>query len=450
MKKRFLVLFIFIFLLVCGCQEPQEKVTCELDTSAISESVNLSEFDLSQLKIVLTIGENQRIINVDDSMISEADAASLKFAGEHTIHIIYKSYQFEVTINLIDDHKTQITYDIDTTLLPTINTVDSFEISEIRIRINTDGVITYVNVNEGMISKVDLDKLSSAGTHTITIKYGDFTGTVTVTLVDNSTVNPTGTFSSNMAYYSSANGKAGNELKLALRTIISQVTHRETYDDLKSDTILTDTDPNNSKNIILFYSQKSVKGTWDSAKTWNREHVWAQSLGWFKTSGAGSDIHHLRPEDPSLNSTRGNKKFGEIRNNSTAKEIRLSAANGGGLSGCYYSGDYFEPQDCVKGDVARIIFYLLVRYSEADSYSFTRIAQSKEMLLKWNAQDPVDELEIHRNEAAYKIQGNRNPFIDHPEAASLIWGSYKVSYEENQSTIEIVWYIDKKHSYAYL
>lgn len=90
----------------------------------------------------------------------------------------------------------------------------------------------------------------------------------------------------------------------------------------------------------------------------------------------------------------------------------------------------------------------MVRYSEADNYSFTRIAQSKELLLKWNAQDPVDEYEIHRNEAVYKIQGNRNPFIDHPETATLIWGTYNVCYNENEITFEIVWYIEKKYTYV--
>ena len=69
-----------------------------------------------------------------------------------------------------------------------------------------------------------------------------------------------------------------------------------TYDDLRKYTIRTDRDPNNSENIILIYSKDSVNGSWDGGKTWNREHVWPQSKGWFTTSGAGSDIHHLRPE----------------------------------------------------------------------------------------------------------------------------------------------------------
>lgn len=446
MKKRILVLFIFLFLLVTGCQE-LPKTSFEIDTSLIGNEMNLSEFDLSLIKIKINQNGKISTIDVNESMLSEEDYQELLVPGKHDITIIYKDQTFNISITLLDDHKTNITYDIDTSLLQSTILVGELDISKIRIKITVDDNISYISVTEAMLSSDDLAKLKTKGTHTITITYQNFIGTVTVTLIENGTVDPSGKFNSSMTYYKDANGKAGNELKLALRTIISKTTHRETYDDLKSDTILSDTDLTNSSNIILFYSRKSVNGKWDGAATWNREHVWAQSLGWFKTSGAGADLHHLRPEDPTLNSTRGNKKFGEL-NHSTAKEAKLSAKNGGGNSGCYYQGDYFEPQDCVKGDVARIIFYLMVRYSEADSFSFTRIAQSKELLLKWNAQDPVDEYEIHRNEAVYKIQGNRNPFIDHPETATLIWGTYNVSYNENNITFEIVWYIDKKHIYA--
>ena len=75
-----------------------------------------------------------------------------------------------------------------------------------------------------------------------------------------------------------------------------------------------------------------------------------------------------------------------------------------------------------KGDTARILFYLFTRYSQADSYRFTAVAQSLEMLLEWNRLDPVDEWEMERNNETAKIQGNRNPFIDHPEFADIIWG----------------------------
>lgn len=143
-----------------------------------------------------------------------------------------------------------------------------------------------------------------------------------------------------------------------------------------------------------------MDATWHNGTTWNREHVWPQSLGWFETSDAGADLHHIRPCESGINSSRGNNKFGE-------------------------SSGYFDPSqygEDYRGDVARIIFYLMVRYEESDNYDFEDIVESKELLLDWNKDDPVDELEIARNEAIFKIQGNRNPFIDNEDYASMIWG----------------------------
>ena len=170
--------------------------------------------------------------------------------------------------------------------------------------------------------------------------------------------------------------------------------------------------------MILFYSGLSVKASWDSAATWNREHMWPQSKSWFKTSGAGSDLHHIRPTDTDVNNRRGSLPFGEV---SGGTEV-LASCHGNASTGCYIGGGYFEPADRVKGDTARIIFYLLTRYSESDSYSITQVAQSMDMLLRWNELDPVDDWEYTRNEETAKIQGNRNPFIDCSDLAEVIWG----------------------------
>lgn len=204
------------------------------------------------------------------------------------------------------------------------------------------------------------------------------------------------------AYYSSAQDLVGTQLKAKLRNIITS-THKKqtTYNDCKKYLPNADEDPNNSNNMILFYTGESIKKSTDLTNDWNREHVWCQSLGWFTTSGAGADLHHIRPCSIKVNSSRGNKIFG----------------TGSGM---------YEPADNYKGDVARIIFYLLIRYTESDAeiYGFTgknKIAQSLELLLAWNELDPVDILEQNRNEYIYKIQGNRNPFIDYPEFADMIW-----------------------------
>ena len=104
----------------------------------------------------------------------------------------------------------------------------------------------------------------------------------------------------------------------------------------------------------------------------------------------------------SVNSSRGNKKFGTASGYYNPYNV-----NGSGQ-------DY-------RGDTARIIFYLFTRYSQSDSYGFTAIAQSLDLLLEWNKIDPVTPHEEHRNEVVYAFQGNRNPFIDYPEFADMIW-----------------------------
>jgi len=209
----------------------------------------------------------------------------------------------------------------------------------------------------------------------------------------------------------------GEALLLALRELITEThTHKTTYEELKTYLQDTDEDIDNRDNIILFYSGLSIESTW--GENWNREHVWPKNRGWFKESGAGSDLHHLRPADPSVNSSKSNKLFGEVEKE---REVMLSELNGGGGSGCYSDATYFEPRDEVKGDVARIIFYLFTRYPESDDYDFTDVAESLELLLEWHNNDPVDEFERLRNDKIAEYQGNRNPYIDNPQYALLIW-----------------------------
>lgn len=224
-------------------------------------------------------------------------------------------------------------------------------------------------------------------------------------------------------YYDSANLELDDTaLLLELRKLITNTHTKETtYGDLRY--LLDDTDgaEDDESKVLCLYSRIKYSGTWDGGNSWNREHVWPKSLAWFPNvgngdKGAGADLHHIRPEDNRVNSVRNNDKFGEVNGGS---EVLSSK---GVKSGCYSGGGYFEPQDCAKGDTARILFYLFTRYSQADSYRFTAVAQSLEMLLEWNRLDPVDEWEMERNDETAKIQGNRNPFIDHPELADIIWG----------------------------
>lgn len=211
---------------------------------------------------------------------------------------------------------------------------------------------------------------------------------------------------------------------MELRSLITS-THKKitTYDDCKTYLQKTDEDPNNSNNFILFYSGVSIKKTSSLGMTptsWNREHVWAQSLSlkWFETSGAGADLHHIRPTNGVVNSTRNNNKFGEVADGKTVYFAGDSTAAVAGK----YGGGYFEPNDDVKGDVARIIFYLFTRYPQSDSHTWASIASSYELLKTWHMADPVSSMEISRNNEIFSIQGNRNPFIDYPDYATMIWG----------------------------
>ncbi len=223
-------------------------------------------------------------------------------------------------------------------------------------------------------------------------------------------------------YYDDAIGLTGQQLKTALHNIIKN--HTE-YPYSQTDELImeTDEDPNNSNNVILLYKGTSqAKSTFGGgANDWNREHVWAKSHGDFGDSPpCGTDLHHLRPEDASVNSDRGNKDFD----------------NGGvqhpEATGCYYDDDSWEPRDEVKGDVARMIFYMSVRYEgdngepDLEVVDWVNSAPEPEhgkysALYQWHQDDPPDEFEINRNDVIYSYQDNRNPFIDHPEFLILIY-----------------------------
>ncbi len=224
-------------------------------------------------------------------------------------------------------------------------------------------------------------------------------------------------------YYNTAEGKTGETLKTALHNIIDD--HQTlSYDAVWGALRNTDEDPNNPNNVILLYSGRSQSKTTNGGgvNDWNREHVWAKSHGDFGTAqGPGTDLHHLRPTDVTVNSTRGNLDFDNGGNEQSE------------APGNYYDSDSWEPRDEVKGDVARMIFYMDVRYEgdsgEVDLEMNNNVNNGSapymgkmSVLLEWNEEDPVDEREIRRNNIIYEqYQGNRNPFIDHPEWAEMIW-----------------------------
>ncbi|MCH1926069.1 ExeM/NucH family extracellular endonuclease [Shewanella sp. C32] len=237
------------------------------------------------------------------------------------------------------------------------------------------------------------------------------------------------------SYYSAAltaasNGSDAATLKAAINSAISHGQRVLSYSQVWTALTHTDEDPENANNVILLYSgrsmSKQLNGSGSQSSNpdnWNREHVWAKSHGFSDQSNeAYTDINHLRPADISINASRGNLDF-DNSDNPLAEDPKNRIDN-----------DSFEPRDAVKGDVARMLMYMDTRYEgngdiTPDLELVNRLTSTSEprlgrlcRLLEWAKADPVDSFEIKRNNAIYKYQGNRNPYIDHPEWISQVYG----------------------------
>lgn len=215
----------------------------------------------------------------------------------------------------------------------------------------------------------------------------------------------------------------GTLLLGSLRKLMTDThTHKTSYDDCKNLVSQTDSESNDGK-VNLLYTSISVDRVEDFSGAgsigWNREHVWPKSLGGFQNSGAGADLHHVRPSDYNVNAKRGNLLYGNVDNGTKIYETMSGSSVLGGTQG----SKYFEPLDNVKGDVARICLYVYARYGAEYSKcsNITNVFESVDVLLDWCELDPVDAWEMGRNDAVADIQGNRNVFIDYPEYAWLIY-----------------------------
>jgi endonuclease I len=240
-----------------------------------------------------------------------------------------------------------------------------------------------------------------------------------------------------MPYYQPATGLSDSMLKNALYNIIKGHTEYpytstaiDVWDILKQ----TDRDTANPNNVILIYSGRSVNAAqeYNSGNGWTREHVWAKSRGDFGTApGAGTDVHHMRPLDNSVNTKRNNRNFDNCK---TCSDVIDNGFNTG--SKVDDSLWTFEPRDEVKGDVARMIFYMATRYegengepdleltnhllSSTDKSPFQAVLTT---LLTWHRADTVVTWERNRNDIIFnQFQHNRNPYIDYPELVEYIWG----------------------------
>jgi len=246
------------------------------------------------------------------------------------------------------------------------------------------------------------------------------------------------------AYYSTINfSQTGDNLKNQLTTLITN-THTtnlpytatgttDTWDALYQ----TDLNPSNSNNVLLVYgwddTDADITNDLSRDKTfschttscnglWVREHAYPRSLGTPNLGFelAGADVHSLRSIDSQRNNSRSNRKFEEASN------IDMSYIT---IAGNWYPGNQW------KGDIARMMMYMYVRYPTqclpnnvgVGSTSYSTFGDMPNVFLDWNAQDPVSQYEINRNNILNTIQGNRNPFIDNPYLATIIWNGPQAS-----------------------
>ena len=248
-------------------------------------------------------------------------------------------------------------------------------------------------------------------------------------------------------YYEAASGLTGDSLKGALHRIIRN--HKPfTYDEIYGILGHTDRDPEDSMNVILLYSGWTVQAMnkdhggrynyeahgYVYEDAWNREHVWPKSHGFpNEKDTAYTDVHHIRPADRTINTERNTRSFNYCTVPFADNKDKV-------MTKCKTDSIWtWEPPDFVKGDIARMLFYMAVRYEgymqngelkgnlELVDENVPRgnkapVMGKLSVLLQWHELDPVDNWERRRNDVIFrKYQGNRNPFIDRPEFVNLIW-----------------------------
>ena len=244
-------------------------------------------------------------------------------------------------------------------------------------------------------------------------------------------------------YYSTAEGLIGANLKQALHDIIDNHTiiwYSQTDEAFQN----TEADYNTSGNVILLYSRDSaprvnfegIAGNPNGTYVWNREHQWPRSRGIFNDDGAdNSDLFNLRPCYKSINSARGNLYFDESDSSDPGYVSSYNLA-----SEASSDTNSWEPPDEIKGEVARSMFYMAVRYDGSDfqtqdleivenpvhqfSSSLPPEMGRLSMFLEWHRNYPVSDRERIRNQVIYNsYQGNRNPFIDYPDLVDAVFTS---------------------------
>lgn len=339
--------------------------------------------------------------------------------------------------------------------LPQSYNVTGTNLTEAIVVTAPSGVEITKTCGTGYVSSISLTPTAGSVSVTIYARYngGAITGSISHTHAGASTMDVTISETANSTnlpatYYNAATG-TGATLKTQLYNIIK--THTTvSYDNLWTAYATTDKKPNGKiwdmysdgdgclvPAYEFTYSSGQCGSYSNEGDCYNREHSMPKS--WFNdASPMYSDLFHIVPTDGKVNGMRSNYPFGVVASptySSTSNGSKLGLNTYGGT----YSGIAFEPNDAYKGDFARNYFYMATCYENVianwetndvsgdamlDGLSYPCFEPwALQMLLEWNAADPVDQKEKSRNDAVYSIQGNRNPYIDNPNFVNLIWGS---------------------------
>lgn len=318
----------------------------------------------------------------------------LDYSGNQTVSIPVGSTSASTAILIVDDTANEG----DEELLIKVNNVPNGYV------LNNNSIIVRVNDNDFIVSPWGTPLNPTYGLVTPTIPNG---------------------------YYDSLEGLSGNALRQALQDIIANpaVVRAHSYGDVTDMLLEADRNPQNSSQVWMMYVE-SPRSKIDyqlgssNIGVWNREHIWPQSRGgfadgtssfsdgidiWLPTGpddilAGHADAHHIRAEDGAENSSRSNRDYGSDYNGPTGN------------------------QGSWRGDVARALFYMAVRYNGLSLVNGnpvdSTVGQMGDLasLLAWNQADPADDFEMHRNNYIATWQQNRNPFIDYPLLANYIFG----------------------------
>ena len=440
MKKIFIYILLLLTLFFVACKSNSKK---EYALVYNSDGYELSSFNLSDIKIKVSEGNDVTYISLTDDMLDKS--YTFDEAGRYIVNVTYENWCETLVIYINDSLEVDDKGEENNNPRPIVN--DYKEITEKysafsgvaladRTTIDKIGTTLYVGNTFGL----DLDKTYTSSDSSV-VRITDSNILICLkkgkaTISDGEEINvritveelelTADTYYSTIGYLPEMES---SDIKTILHNLIDEHVSGS-YALLKTILPLSDADPNDSNKMILLYTGRSQGGTIaqnNEADGWNREHVWPLSkLGGDTGLTAGHDAHHIRPADVSVNKDRGNLEFG------VASNIEQDTY-APGSSYCKISSEYFEPRDEVKGDIARMLFYMAIRYEgdvngEADlelvfsahgasTFEFGNLA----LLLEWNRLDPVDDFERNRNNVIYTYQKNRNPFIDYPSLADLIW-----------------------------